>query len=97
MPGKKLELPQVRRHTSIYKDDDYLSAAQAAEVLSENSGRIIDPKNLWQLVKRRGWQRAQKVGARWLYNYGEIKDVVISPNNAGWRRSLEAQQNGTSG
>lgn len=73
----------MRQHEQKYKSGDKLSAAQAAEVVSENSGRSILSVNMARLIER-GWiVGAYKVGRVYIYPYEAVKDLIISDANKG--------------
>lgn len=62
-----------------FKDDDWLDRHEAAAVLSANSGRAILPEYLNKLVQR-GLLHPQKINARRsVYQYLEVKSLVIRP------------------
>ncbi len=58
--------------------DDQLTAAQAATVLSKNNGREIKPQYLNQLV-RQGKITAHKLDARTnLYRRGDLEGIIVA-------------------
>jgi hypothetical protein len=76
----------MRNHESRYKDGDLLTATQAAEVVSENSGHKISERYMAKLVEL-GKLDAPKVGRYHVYPYALIKEYVVSRASAG-RKAL---------
>jgi len=69
-----------------YHDGDYLSASDAAQVVSKNSGRVISPDYMCTLIRIGRITGARPFGNRYEYPYSEIKGLVVAPGNAGRRR-----------
>jgi len=62
-----------------YRNDDWLSRAEAAKVLTENSDRDVSADYL-KVLADRGVLHPQKVSERvWLYQYVELKEIVVKP------------------
>jgi hypothetical protein len=71
-----------REHLQKYKAGDMLPAAEAADVVSENSGHPVSATYLSKLVAR-GWISKHKFGPVLQYPYVELRDLVVSQSNAG--------------
>jgi len=68
---------EKKRHEEIYRPGDWLDARQVAEVLSENSRKIILVSNAAAIAKRHGIQPVRKVGHNNLYLYDDVRYVVV--------------------
>lgn len=65
----------VKKITAL---DDYITAHDAAQILSVKHGRPISPKYIRLLAKSKKQPvRTQAKGDRLLYNRGDIEKVVI--------------------
>ncbi len=74
-----------KRHYShrlgrTFQDGDELTREEAAQVLSENAGRTIDPKYVYDLVRQGTVHPRYLTERKLLYQYSEIKDYVVAPH-----------------
>lgn len=70
-----------------FKDGDWLNLVEAAQVISENSGREVKSRYLAEMV-RRGHLHPDKSNPRgWLYKYDELKKEKVLPHVG--RRKLD--------
>jgi hypothetical protein len=76
----------VRSHTKKYKDTDRLTAAEGAAIISENSGRVVPPEYMANLVRIGRIRTPEKFGPSNMYRYGDIKNLVVSDSNRGRKR-----------
>ncbi len=81
----------MKAHEKKYKDGDELSASQAAEVIGENSGRVVDPVNVARLVKQGRIPGARKVGRFYVYPYESVRNVVVGELPTGPKPKPEDQ------
>ncbi len=64
-----------------YKPGQLLDASQAAEVVSENSGKQIPAINIAATLARHDVQPANKVGSSNQYKYDEVCKVKVRPTS----------------
>jgi hypothetical protein len=76
-------LSDDRVHLSLYQNGDYLTAKQAREVISENSGYLVSIGYMSDLVSCGGVPEAKFFGRNIMYPYKDIKDIVVSSHNVG--------------
>ncbi len=58
--------------------DDYITAGDAAKLLSERLGRPITNRYIHKLATRaKNPVRSQQIGNRWVYHRGDIEQVTI--------------------
>ncbi len=74
--------PQQRHYSSRlgrqFRDGDELTRDEAAQVLSENSGRPIAPKYVYDLAHEGTLHPRYLSKRKLLYQYSEVKDYVVA-------------------
>lgn len=76
--ARKKGIHYSERLGRFFQDGDELTRDEATAVLSQNAGRDVDPKKLFDLV-RAGVAHPRYLSPRkLLYQYSEIKDYVVA-------------------
>jgi hypothetical protein len=76
-------MSKKKRHYSerlgrAFRDGDELTREEAAQVLAENSGRPVEPKYVFDLVRLGIVQPRYLSPRKLLYQYSEIKQYVVA-------------------
>ncbi len=82
----------MSKHQEKYQDGDQLSAAEAAEVVSENSGHTVGPGYMARLVQDGRVKPQKKIGNAWAYPYNQVKHIVVGGKESAGRHPLPDDQ-----